>query len=491
MNISKLAGAAALCAMPISGAMAQDMPELFYFIQETNSASFSPFPEKRNQVRLISIAGRRDLSLWHEWPNSLDTPEGSPGVLTPEGRALIAGTIHKDSTLLEAGFPIGAHGTLRLLDPDGNVVWEYTKCDFDVEAPEGSGVECLHHDIDLMPNGNILVMAYTRVPAEELEAKGWDRANTNDPDSGHLWMDTVYEIKPIFGDEAAAACDGAAYCTETLWAWRTHDHLGENDPAKIDINAVDSTVMPLVQLKADQTHLNSLDYSPERDQILMSSFGYDELWVIDRPTSTEVSSGPAGDLVWRWGWPDRYGCGGQTGEICESKVLNQHDALWITPDGEDSPTQILLHNNNSSPATGPLGSQILSLDLELGDDGSFDQTLPYGPAEATILFGQEKWEGGRPLFNNVFASGAHLLEDGGLVITLSDSKEIWRIDGNPEIAHDDKEKIIWKASIPPKASTQNGQIFKSHVLTPDDPAIVALSRALGDSFAPTEEYPDE
>lgn len=475
-------------AFPVA---AQEGPDLFYFIQETNAAGFSAFPEKRNQVRLLSIGGKRDIKLWHEWPNDLDTPEGSPGVLTPEGRALIAGTIHEDKTLIDVGFPIGAHGTLRLLDPDGSVVWEHTHCDFDLDGTENSARECLHHDIELMPNGNILANAYTKVDADWLVEQGWDRANTNDPDAGHLWLDTVYEFKPIFGAAAAEACNGAPYCTEVVWSWAAADHLGANDPAKIDINAVDSTVMPLVQLKADQTHLNSLDYSPERDQILMSSFGYDELWVIDRPSSTEEAAGPAGDLRWRWGWPDRYGCGGQSGAQCAPRVLNQHDALWITPEGAQSPTQIMLHNNNSSPETGPLGSQILMLDLMLNDDGSFDQSLPYGPAEAKILFGQTKWEGGKPLFNNVFASGAHLLADGGLIITLTDSKQIWRIDGTPDIPHDSKDKILWKAKIPPKASSKNGQIYKAHVLTPDDPAITALAAQLGDAFAPAAEYPEK
>ena len=50
-------------------------------------------------------------------------------------------------------FPVGAHGIISMVEPDGSVVWE-----FQLFEP---GKRVMHHDFELMPNGNILVTVYS------------------------------------------------------------------------------------------------------------------------------------------------------------------------------------------------------------------------------------------------------------------------------------------------------------------------------------------
>ena len=88
----------------------------------------------------------------------------------------------EDGTLLRGrsglnGKPDGVH----LLDWDGSVLWDY--------EPKGFG---WHHDIEPLPNGNILINAEVDYPNPELIEMG------RDPDitPGHIKVEPIVEIKP-------------------------------------------------------------------------------------------------------------------------------------------------------------------------------------------------------------------------------------------------------------------------------------------------------
>ena len=73
----------------------------------------------------------------------------------------------------------------------------------------------------------------------------------------------------------------------------------------------------------DWLHANSIDYNPELDQIMVSSRGFSEVWVIDH-SITEETSTTAGDLLYRWGNP------GLMAEAPHRSILfKQHDAHWL------------------------------------------------------------------------------------------------------------------------------------------------------------------
>ena len=43
---------------------------------------------------------------------------------------------------------------------------------------------------------------------------------------------------------------------------------------------------------ADWIHVNSVDYNPEFDQIILGVDGFIEIWVIEHQTTTEEAAGP-------------------------------------------------------------------------------------------------------------------------------------------------------------------------------------------------------
>lgn len=78
--------------------------------------------------------------------------------------------------------------------------------------------------------------------------------------------------------------------------------------------------------------MNSAYYIEELDQIVMTSYHYSELWVIDHSTTTAEAAGSrggrrgrGGDLLYRWGNPWAYGRT-DTKAFLLSAV---HDPKWL------------------------------------------------------------------------------------------------------------------------------------------------------------------
>src|SRR5690606_730411 len=120
-----------------------------------------------------------------------------------------------------------------------------------------------------------------------------------------------------------------------VWEWRLWEHLIQDfdesatnfgvvadHPQKIDINYLDD----FVGLQTNRWHINSIDYNPHLDQIVLSPRTYSEIWIIDHSISTEEARGSAGDLLYRWGNPATI----QMDTSVENRIYFQHDAQWIS-----------------------------------------------------------------------------------------------------------------------------------------------------------------
>ncbi|UCB53410.1 MAG: hypothetical protein JSV10_04865 [Candidatus Zixiibacteriota bacterium] len=77
----------------------------------------------------------------------------------------------------------GAGGGVEKIDWDGTVVW-----DFEYSTNQ----HCLHHDIEGLPNGNVLMVAWEYKTAAEAIAAGRDPALVIDA----LWPDHIIEVEP-------------------------------------------------------------------------------------------------------------------------------------------------------------------------------------------------------------------------------------------------------------------------------------------------------
>jgi uncharacterized protein (TIGR03437 family) len=100
--------------------------------------------------------------------------------------------------------------------------------------------------------------------------------------------------------------------------------------------------------------MNSIDYNPATDQIMLSVRGNSEIWVIDHSTTTAQAAGhtggkygKGGDLLYRWGNPQMYSAGTKTNEM----LFQQHDAQWIVP-GIPGAGDILIYNDGVNRPAG-------------------------------------------------------------------------------------------------------------------------------------------
>ncbi|MCP4380480.1 MAG: hypothetical protein GY798_03510 [Hyphomicrobiales bacterium] len=246
------------------------------------------------------------------------------------------------------GFNVG--GVVERISPDGQVAWRFRFFD-DTVMP--------HHDVEILPNDNILMIAWEYKSRKEAIASGRDPTTVTD---NGLWVDAVFEIQP-------AGAEGG----RIVWEWHAWDHLIQNydiskdnygvlseNPTKLDINNSRYILLP-----ADLMHTNSVRYNEELDQILLSSYNYSELWIIDHSTTSEESAsetggrhGKGGGFLYRWGNPAAYGYS-DTGAY---RLGGLHDPNWA-----GSNRQIILFDNNA-----PNGdSRVVEIMTPLRADGSY------------------------------------------------------------------------------------------------------------------------
>ncbi len=323
----------------------------------------------------------------------------------------------------------GAGGGLKLLDWDGTTLWRFTYANENVRA---------HHDVQPLPNGNFLMIAWERKTRAEAVAAG---RNPQWMQDNELWADHLIEIKP-------EGRNGG----KIVWEWRAWDHLIQDfdkskanhgvvadHPELIDINYTERG-------QADWNHLNAVHYNARLDQILLCSHNQHEIWIIDHGTTTEEArghkggkSGKGGDLLYRWGNPQVYHAGWPD----EQQLFAQHDARWI-PEGHPGAGAILIFNNGSR--RGRAWSTVDEIVPPLNSDGSYTltDTAPFAPAKPKWTWSAENWYA-----QNI--SGAHRLPNGNTLICSGPEGRFI------EVTQD--KAIVWEYSVPQMAGGFGGPGF--------------------------------
>lgn len=372
-----------------------------------------------NGITLYSNGGNLGPSNTFLINNSLHTintwshPAGVVG--TPyllQDKTLIVQLRSEQHHFGESHGPIG--GRFNKIDWDGTVLWEFFYYDSSYHP---------HHDIEPMPNGNILVLCWEKKTYEE--AQNFGRININE----EMWPLKIVEIQPIGSDDA-----------NIVWQWHLWDHLVQdvdsllpnyNDigshPELIDINLGQFTN----ENSGDWLHTNAIAYNPDLDQIVFSSRHLDEIFIIDHSTTNNEAAshmggnnGMGGDILYRWGNPENYNRGDES-----DKMLNaQHGVNWILDDYPGA-GNLLIFNNNPSDTSGQdhtVGnSSVVEIITPLNVDGGYDISTnsgAYGPIDYI-------WEyGGDNSFFSHFQSGAYRLPNGNTIATVSQEKYIFEID---------------------------------------------------------------
>ncbi|RMG85744.1 MAG: T9SS C-terminal target domain-containing protein [Bacteroidetes bacterium] len=263
------------------------------------------YPHNQPNVYLLDMCGE----IVHVWEDAPDVRPGNTAYLRPDGTL-----VKTKRPAAVANDPIWAGGggaTVEIRDWDNNLLWSYTLNDSTAR---------LHHDIEPMPNGNILMIAWEVKNEQDLLAAGRDTATTS---QNMLWSERLFEINPA--------------TNEIVWEWHAWDHLIQDfDAAKANYGVV-SAHPELIDVnfltnngKPDWMHANAIDFNENLNQIMLGVPFFGEIWVIDHSTTTAQAAGHiggmgnrGGDLLYRWGNPATYKI------AADQKLFNPHDAHWV------------------------------------------------------------------------------------------------------------------------------------------------------------------
>ena len=296
------------------------------------------------------------------------------------------------SNVFDAG---GIGGSMSRYSWDNELLWSLDYVSDTVHS---------HHDIEALPNGHILIIAWELKTEAEVLAAGGDSEKIS---ADGLWPDHLVEIDPNSGD--------------VVWQWHAWDHLVQDIDASKPNYGVVADHPELIDLNYrknsngnDWMHTNAVDYHPTLDQIMLSIHNFSEIWIIDHSTTTEEAAshsgglyGHGGDLLYRWGNPQVY----DTGTADDQQLYLQHDAQWITDDLPGA-GDILIFNNGDRQLRP--WSTVVEIEPPLNANGTYDLTKgqAYGPVELI-------WEYQADPAENFYASnisGAQRLANGNTLI---------------------------------------------------------------------------
>lgn len=398
----------------------------------------------------------------HEW---IDTdPGGNSVYLLDDGTLLrCADTGPAKGGIMIAG---GDGGSIRRFGWDGELLWDFEYSTID---------DRLHHDIEPMPNGNVLAINWELVSKADALQAGRDPENLSPDYNNTVWALTIIEIEP----------DGLTG-GNVVWEWKAMDHLVQDydpamdnygviadNPRKINFNQVRDN-------RADWIHANSVDYDRVNDQILISTPFLNEIWIIDHALTTEEAATDAGDLLYRWGCPSNYGRGTDLDQI----NYFSHDARYV-PAGFPGAGNITFFNNgNGRPIENY--STIYEFTPPRNADGGFDVPLTgaFGPASGEVVYIADNPTD----YYSSGLSGAERLSNGHTLICNGRGGLFNEVDGNG--------KVVWEYANPVRSSgpvnqgCEPGSAFRASFIPLDHPALkgrdlssdgpLELDRCLGD-----------
>jgi hypothetical protein len=334
---------------------------------------------------------------------------------------------------VDPDFPVfaggGEAGRIQKISWDSKMLWDFEYANEEYHA---------HHDIAVMPNGNILTIAWEAKTAEEVLQAGRDPEQI--PKAG-FWPDKIVEIEQV--DKTHG---------KVVWEWHIWDHLIQDHdpdmdnygdvaahPELFDINRVNPLPNPISQDSmdglhkthstwrnrtidnrgSDVFHFNAVNYNEELDQIAFSSPTINEVFIIDHSTTTEEAAGHSGgrwgkggDFLYRWGNPRNY----RQGDSTDQKLIYQHDVRWIEKGypGEGSLTLF----NNRVPGDKRKDSLLYSAVYQIkplrDDEGNYVllENKRFGPEEPEWKYIAKDTIS----FYSRFVAGAQRMENGNTFI---------------------------------------------------------------------------
>jgi hypothetical protein len=360
-----------------------------------------------NRVFIINKNGK----ILHEW--KLQGRLGNDAFLLPNGKLLA--NLEAENPLIKFG---GFGGKLQVIDKDNVILWDFN---------HSSENFISHHDAKMLPNGNILFIAWTKKHAEQSVQAGYKQ---NIP----LFPESILEISPI--------------SNQIVWRWNSWDHLIQDvdstksnygdikmNPHRININYVQMD-------NGDIMHANGIDYDEVNDLIYLSVNFYSEIWVIDHSTTTsEASTGVGGnynyggDLVYRFGNPQAYN------NIGPRHFFNNHHPNLLSGNKTGN---ILVYSNGKEQGQSTVYELKLPNSLNLEIDQNNEPLIEWSYTNSELFSPK--------------VSGAVELPNGNRLITEGDFG-LWEVTEEGE--------LVWQYSYP-------GFFWRSYHYSKDAPEIKYL-----------------
>jgi hypothetical protein len=361
----------------------------------------------------------------------------------------------------DSGFSGGGQGgRIEEWNFDGELVWDFA---YNTED------RLLHHDVAILPNGNVLAIVWEHKTPEETRQAG--RREDLIPERGQ-WPGMLIEFEPQRPDGA-----------RIVWEWHSFDHLIQNIDASLDNYGEPSEHPERIDFNGDQVgaanppenpssdifHFNGVAYNPELDQIIVSSPNFNELWVIDHSTTSEEAassaggrSGKGGDLLYRWGNPQAYG----RGTSDDQRFGFEHDTRWI-PQGRPGAGNMMIFSNRTPGSDGTY-SQVYELAPPIDAQGRYEVPSdgPFGPPEPVWTYSEPD------TFDATYISGAERLKNGNTLVNSGPQGRMFEVTPEGE--------IVWEywSHYSGTANTGGGggganpfSLFRGIKIPPDHPAV--------------------
>ncbi|MDH7444778.1 arylsulfotransferase family protein [Aquimarina sp. 2201CG14-23] len=357
----------------------------------------------------VYLMNKEKAEIIHEW--TLSGKLGNDAELLDDGTLL---------TLLEADDPQfsfgGFGGLVKIINPDNSTKWEY---------PYATEEHLSHHDVEMLPNGNILFLAWIKKTSEEAEQAGYSVSNI-------LYPEALIEVNPT--------------TDEIVWEWHAWDHLIQEHDSTKDNFGVVSDNPQLININynsidnGDIMHANGIDYDEENDIIYISVNFYSEVWVIDHSTTTEQASShiggqhnKGGDLLYRFGNPTAYNNTQGTRLFHNNHFPNLLEGNEI---GKDNVLIFMNGNNNS---------QSIVYEFKIPNPLVLNPNANNEP--------ETVWSFQDPDLYSGKVSGAIRLPNGNTLITEGDNG-YWEVTNNGELAWKfSGDGFYWRGYSYPKNST--------------------------------------
>ena len=414
----------------------------------------------------------------HAWASPGGHRPGMSAYLLDDGSLLRPSNIAQTAVGNFSGG--GTAGKVERISWEGDLLWSY----------EYSSTEYIsHHDIEPMPNGNLLMIAWESKTDEEGRQAGRNPAIASDaPGGGNgVWPDKIVEIQP-----------NGTTGGDVVWSWHAWDHLvQDHDPSKdnygvvadhpelLDINFVDAAGAQAG--KADWMHCNGIDYNPILDQIALSCKNTNEIYIIDHSTTIEEAAGHSGgargkggDFLYRWGNPEAY----DMGTYQDKRLYSQHDVQWIEEDRPGAGSLIVYNNGvgraGSYSSVDVITPVILDGEYQMDAEHRF---LPNTPSWS--------WDNGAEMYA-AFVSGAQRLANGNTLVTYGTNGTLYEVTLNGEIAWTyispvSNQGIIEQGEAMPDGNvigSKANTIFKVRKYTADHPGFTGRDLTPGSYIEP-------